>query len=575
MKLRSFGLSTLVLVGSLGAASVLAGGCSGSAESGGGDDDTSGAGGSTSSTTSSAGGGGNGQGGEGGEACVPETEKCDGLDNDCNGTVDDGCDCLPGATQECYSGRPASTKDVGSCKHGTQTCDTTGKWGGCAGEVVPAAETCDEADNDCNGTPDDAIADIGCGVGACAVLVPGCVNGAVPTCTPNLPGSEVCDGLDNDCDQLVDEQDPNVGLACDSGIPGVCAAGVNQCLMGVLTCVPNNMPLPSELCDDLDNDCNGMVDDAIAGTGGDCSTGYAGVCFAGKIQCQAGVVDCFPIVAASAESCDNLDNDCNGVTDEGNPGGGASCMTGQLGVCATGTVTCQTGLLNCVPNAIGSAETCNGLDDNCDGAADEGNPGGGGACGCGGTFACSAGAVVCQGGPTTYFFDDFAGGNSKGWTLGTNWAIGTAAVSSGHNYGNPDPATDYSPTADNNVAGVVLGGAASTGLHGYYYLESPAMDTSAAPAVWLTFYRWLTSDYSPYMVNKIEVYNGSTWVAIWTTGSYPGVKDTSWTKVQHDISAYKNAAMKVRFGFTVGSSGVYSDCGQWNIDDITVSTQGC
>jgi MYXO-CTERM domain-containing protein len=53
-------------------------------------------------------------------------------------------------------------------------------------------------------------------------------------------------------------------------------------------------------------------------------------------------------------------------------GGGASCQTGQLGIRADGTMQCQAGVLACVPNNIGVSETCNGLDDDCDGDTDEG-----------------------------------------------------------------------------------------------------------------------------------------------------------------------------------------------------------
>jgi hypothetical protein len=58
------------------------------------------------------------------------------------------------------------------------------------------------------------------------------------------------------------------------------------------------------------------------------------------------------------------------MTDEGNPGGGASCTSNLPGICMPGTTTCQTGSLNCVSNVMPTTEACNGLDDNCDGMAD-------------------------------------------------------------------------------------------------------------------------------------------------------------------------------------------------------------
>jgi hypothetical protein len=516
-----------------------------------------------------------GAGGEGGEACKPATEICDGKDNDCDKQIDEvsgGCACQDGQVQDCYSGRPPATQNVGECAAGTQTCEG-GRWGACEGEVTPEAEACNGLDDDCNGAVDD-LGTTSCGVGACMVTVEQCVDGQTQMCTPGMPSLEVCDGVDNNCNQLVDESDPAAGLACDSGLLGVCQPGTNQCVNMMLTCVPSQMP-GSEACDDLDNDCNGTPDDNVPGTGGACNTGQPGVCSAGTVSCQGGTIDCFPNTPPSTEVCDLVDNDCNGLTDETDPSVGMACDTGQPGVCQPGVVDCNGGTLECVPNVLGSAEVCNLVDDNCDGQVDEGNPGGGVACGCGntGTTACVNGSVVCQGGPTTYLAEDFSD-NAAGWTVGANWSIGPTVMSAAtSSCGIGDPAADHSPTADNGVAGNVLGGNVSQAVGGPYYITSPVINTAGQPTVYLEYWRWLHTDYPNFMIDRVEVFNGSTWISVWNNPSVV-VNDTAWTKMSHNISAYANANMQIRFSYQIGATGAYL-CAGWNIDDIYVGNASC
>ena len=615
-------------------------------------------------------GGTAGSGGSGGTTCQPETEICDGEDNDCDGQVDDvdglpdGCACNDGATQECYSGEPG-TDGVGACKKGTQTCQG-GTWGECTGQVTPETETCNLADDDCNGTVDDGIAMLSCGVGECKVTVAACVDGVAQTCVPGQPSQEVCDGKDNNCNQLTDESDPQVGNGCVTELPGACAAGQYQCNGGVLSCAGSSPQ--AEACDGVDNDCDGLVDN-LPGTGGICSTGAAGVCGPGVISCQqvGGVytVDCFSLVPSSNEVCDGLDNDCDGAVDDGDPGGGGACNTGDPGICGPGVLHCVNGAVQCVADALSQTEVCNGVDDDCDGVADDGNPGGGVGCGTGipgicatGVTSCTNGAVVCNqtvmpqpetcngvdencngqiddgnpgGGaacstgllgacaagtitclagqlqcqqsvqpsaevcgnaidencdgtappaPATYFNETFAN-NNQGWTLGPEWQIGSAVASScgGGALGSTgdDPGTDHTPTADNGVAGVILGGCYPTTTHADYCITSPNINTSAAPGnVFLSFWRHLHSDYPSYITNKVEVSSngGTTWTAVYTSPFSTFINDQSWTQQSYNVTAYKSSTFRVRFCYSAGSSGIISG-GGWNIDDVQLTDVVC
>ena len=139
----------------------------------------------------------------------------------------------------------------------------------------------------------------------------------------NLRAREVCDGLDNDCDDQVDDDPVDDGERCDTGFPGVCAAGETVCEGGSLSCNPVT-PAGTELCDGLDNDCDGTADE---GDGGgpltrrcyDGPTGTAGVgpCSEGRQTCiDGGYSACSAQVLPATEVCDGLDNDCDGTADD-------------------------------------------------------------------------------------------------------------------------------------------------------------------------------------------------------------------------------------------------------------------
>lgn len=220
--------------------------------------------------------------------------------------------------------------------------------------------------------------------GSCALGAYVCqqgAGGATLVCTPNMIGQvEVCDGIDNDCDKVVDNI---VETQCATGNPGLCATGVRKCVNNAESCVGTEPNTVTEICDGLDNDCDGPADDMIPGDGEECQTGLPGNCATGRNTCMgAAGTSCVP-VNQTQEVCDGIDNDCDGTKDNRIELVGTFCMSEnqQLrGECRKGNWQCTgtpTPSLVCVTNEP-TTEVCgNGLDEDCSGTADDGE-----GCGC-------------------------------------------------------------------------------------------------------------------------------------------------------------------------------------------------
>lgn len=102
----------------------------------------------------------------------------------------------------------------------------------------------------------------------------------------------------------------------------------------------------------------------------DCAAGYACILQGDKVRDLPGF--CFKEgTCGAAESCNGVDDTCNGLVDETFPERDSDCSTGRAGVCGPGKVDCVDGGLVCRGNRIPAGEECNGLDDDCNGLVDD------------------------------------------------------------------------------------------------------------------------------------------------------------------------------------------------------------
>lgn len=228
---------------------------------------------------------------------------------------------------------------------------------------------------------------------------PGCKGPDCDQSNPNInPGAaEICDGLDNNCSGKVDDNPVDVNHPCDTPYVGVCAEGWTVCRDATIECEPNVMPNErQEICDGLDNDCDGLVDESddedsnfnyVMGIGKPCGN-PDGTCFAGYQICNSDTktMECDgedPFKEGVLDFCTGKDDNCNGEIDEdaNDPDNllGTPCYAG-IGTCrAAATYSCDPDDPEAEPicpaeerteNAL--PETCDYTDNDCDGVIDNG-----------------------------------------------------------------------------------------------------------------------------------------------------------------------------------------------------------
>ncbi len=319
-----------------------------------------------------------GQGKVLGEQCMPGTDSCV-----CTWELD-------GTTEIC-----SAENEHGTC-YGESACDGPAGWTPC-GAAVPAAETCNGTDDDCDGAADEDLTPKPCAVenehGTCEGTET-CMGAGGWLCDAAIPMEESCNGWDDDCDDDVDEgfedTDGDGEADCvdmDDDGDGVVDEADNCPLTPNLNQQDADQDGLGDVCDDdddndeiLDPDDNcplvpnpDQTDTDGNGVGDACDGDADGDGFPDEVDCEPLDPQSYP---GADELCDGIDNDCDLEVDEDFPDsdgdGEADCVD------LDDDDDLDPDLEDCAPLDPmihhGAVEVCNAVDDDCDGTIDEDCP---------------------------------------------------------------------------------------------------------------------------------------------------------------------------------------------------------
>jgi hypothetical protein len=354
-------------------------------------------------------------------------ETCDGADNDCDGTVDDGVG---------YTYYKDADGDGYGAGTGSKSCSATTPTGystkstdcnDASASVSPGAtETCNSVDDDCDGSTDEGVTytyykdSDGDGYGvststtsSCSTTAPSGYSSKSTDCNDSNKyvyptAAESCNSTDDDCDGTIDEGVTSTfykdgdgdGYGTSSSTSTGCSAPTGY-VSNSTDCNDSSSsikPGATETCNSTDDDCDGSTDEGLTsytyykdsdgdGYGGTSTTSTCSTTTPSGYSSTGG--DCndssTAVKPGAAETCNSTDDDCDGSTDEGltsytyykdsdGDGYGGTSTTSSCSTSAPSGYTATSGDCNDSSTAVkpGATETCNSTDDDCDGTTDEG-----------------------------------------------------------------------------------------------------------------------------------------------------------------------------------------------------------